>query len=372
MKKVAILTLGGYFNYGNRLQNYALQEVVKSLNFDIETIKNNTYDVSVLKSREKRMFERFRNKSLRLICKVLKNRIINFVYKKRIEKRTSVFKQFTLDYICETDFMILDDNIIKSLGNQYDYFITGSDQVWNPDYLFGSSANFLTFAPKNKRISYAASFGVSLIPESHIEKYRQWISDMHKLSVREDDGAKIIKELSGRDAPVLIDPTLLITKEKWLSIARAAYNKPNRDYMLTYFIGGMPLKYKEKINIIVKERNLEVINLGNILEKKTYETGPSEFIDYINSSSIFCTDSFHGVVFSILLGKPFIVFKRVESAASMYSRIDTLLDKFNLNSRKIENMEINESVFRIDYSHIPPILEEERAKAFEYLQDALK
>lgn len=372
MKKVAILTLGGYFNYGNRLQNYALQEVVKSLGFHTETIKNNAYDASASESRKKRMFDRFRNKSLRLICKILKNKIINCIYKKRIEQRISIFKQFTLDYIYETDFMVLDGDIIKSLGKRYDYFITGSDQVWNPDYLFGTSVNFLTFAPKNKRISYAASFGVSLIPQSHIEEYRQWISDMHKLSVREDDGAQIIKQLSGRDAPVLIDPTMLITKEKWLSIARAAYNKPSKDYMLTYFIGSMPLKYKEKINIIVKERNLEVINLGNILEKRTYETGPSEFIDYINSCSIFCTDSFHGVVFSILLGKPFIVFKRVESSASMYSRINTLLDKFNLNSRKVENMEINESIFKIDYSHIPPILTEERAKAFEYLKDALK
>lgn len=63
---------------------------------------------------------------------------------------------------------------------------------------------------------------------------------MHRLSVREDAGAKIIKDLTGRDAPVLVDPTLLLTKEKWLFIAKEADNKPKKKYMLTYFLGGVP------------------------------------------------------------------------------------------------------------------------------------
>lgn len=193
---------------------------------------------------------------------------------------------------------------------------------------------------------------------------------MHKLSVREDDGAKIIKELTGKDAPVLVDPTLLLTREKWLSIAKEASNKPKGKYLLTYFLGGIPDNYKKQIKNIVKENKLEVINLGDIREKETYITGPSEFIDYINNCSILCTDSFHGAVFSILLEKPFIVFERIGST-SMYSRIDTLLNKFKLNYRKAENMTWGEDVFNIDFSHIPSILSSERKKAIDYLNDAL-
>jgi hypothetical protein len=79
---------------------------------------------------------------------------------------------------------------------------------------------------RHKRIAYAPSFGVSEIADEHKENYKEWISGIHKLSVREDDGAKIIKDLTGRDAPVLVDPTLLLTKEKWMTISKEAVNKP--------------------------------------------------------------------------------------------------------------------------------------------------
>ena len=111
--------------------------------------------------------------------------------------------------------------------------------------------------------------------------------------------------------------------------------------------------------------------LGGIREKDSCTTGPSEFIDYINSCSIFCTNSFHGAVFSILLEKPFIVYERQGTFLSMYSRINTLLDKFDLNSRKIENIRSNNDIFNIDYSHVPSILERERKKSFDYLKEAL-
>ncbi len=259
----------------------------------------------------------------------------------------------------------------EDLSERYDYFITGSDQVWNPNNLHGTSFFFLTFAPKHKRIAYAPSFGVSEIKPEFVKDYKEWISGISSLSVREDDGAKIIKELTGREAPVHVDPTLLLTKEKWLSISKEADNKPKGKYLLTYFLGGVPPQYKDQINRIVEENNLEVINLGDIKEKDTYRTGPSEFIDYINSCSVFCTDSFHGAVFSILLEKPFIVYERMGTSLSMYSRIETLLDKFDLRSREAKNIKSNEDIFSIDYSHVSPILDAERNKSFEYLKNAL-
>ncbi len=370
MRKVAIITLRGYFNYGNRLQNYALQESLKSLGFYVETIKNNTKNI-IGKNNKIKKLSRLKNKSPKLICKILNKKIATYLNRKIIDERIKVFRKFTLDYIKETNFMILDDNIIDMLSDRYDYFVTGSDQVWNPDYLYGTSINFLTFAPKHKRIAYAPSFGVSEIKPEYKEKYKEWISEIPWLSVREDDGARIIKELTGRDAPVLVDPTLLLTKEKWLSIAKEAKNKPKGNYLLTYFLGGIPPKYKKQIKKIAKVNNLEVINLADIRDKETYRTGPSEFIDYINSCSVFCTDSFHGAVFSILFEKPFIVYERMGSTLSMFSRIETLLKKFKLESRKAENIKSNEDVFNIDFSHVPAILEAERKKSYDFLKEAL-
>ena len=375
MKKIAILTLNGYFNYGNRLQNYALQEILKTYKFDVETVINNTkeiYNKNKMDNNTKiNKLIKLRSNSIPQIYNKFKNEFVRYINKQNIVRRTEVFKKFTLDYIRETDLIISEDNIPVDLSNKYDYFITGSDQVWNPDYIYGSSIFFLTFAEKHKRIAYAPSFGVSEIKPEYKEKYKEWISEIPWLSVREDDGARIIKELTGRDAPVLVDPTLLLTKEKWLSIAKEAQNKPKGNYLLTYFLGGIPPKYKKQIKKIAKVNNLEVINLADIRDKETYRTGPSEFIDYINSCSVFCTDSFHGAVFSILFEKPFIVYERMGSTLSMFSRIETLLKKFKLESRKAENIKSNEDVFNIDFSHVPAILEAEKKKSYDFLKEAL-
>ncbi|KUO49303.1 MAG: hypothetical protein APF76_15995 [Desulfitibacter sp. BRH_c19] len=368
MRKIAILTLNGYFNYGNRLQNYAMQEVLENLGFYCETIINDRAKGGA--SLAKRI-NNLRKNSIKDIYIKTYYRIWRNIRKDTIAKRTEEFKSFTLNYIKETDYAISKSDISGNLSERYDYFVTGSDQVWNPQNLHGSSIYFLTFAEKHKRIAYAPSFGVSEIKPEYIENYKKCLSGMHKLSVREDDGAKIIKKLTGRQAPVLVDPTLLLTKDKWLSIAKEAGNKPKGKYLLTYFLGGIPDNYKRQIKNIVKENKLEEINLGDIREKETYRTGPSEFIGYINDCSIFCTDSFHGAVFSILLEKPFIVFERIGST-SMYSRIDTLLNKFKLNSRKVENMSWGDDVFKIDFSHVSQILDVERKKALDYLKKSLE
>lgn len=373
MKKIAIVTLNGYFNYGNRLQNYALQETIKDLGFSVETIINEDANHS-----EIALKDRMKNLTSFPIAEIynkIKIKILLEMNNKELTKskeiRTKIFKEFTHDCINETSYTISQKKIPQHLSDKYDYFITGSDQVWNPNYNYGSPINFLTFAEKKKRIAYSPSFGVSEIETEYIKNYKKWISGIYKLSVREDDGARIIKELTGREAPVLVDPTLLLTKEKWLSISKTANNKPKVKYLLTYFLGGIPKVHKQQIDNISKKYDLETINLGDIEEKETYRTGPREFIDYINSCSVFCTDSFHGVAFSILMKKPFIVYDRMGGSLSMFSRINTLLEIFNLNSRKNGNLDINEDVFDIDYSNVSYILEIEHKKAMDYLKDAL-
>lgn len=374
MKKIAIFTLNGYFNYGNRLQNYALQEALKSLGFNVETVINNTKYINkknkLISTVSK--IHKLKTMPLREIYTKLNGKISNYLYKNKADQeRTEVFKGFSSLYIVETDYSVSEDNIPNDFSSRYDYFVTGSDQVWNPNFGNRSSIYFLTFAPQNKRIAYAPSFGISKFPQEYKENYKVWLSEMSRISVRENAGAKIIKDLTGRDANVLVDPTLLLTKEKWLSISNIPANKPMKKYLLTYFLGPVSKERKSMIKSIATKNDLEIINLANKQDKVAYLAGPSEFIDYINSASVFCTDSFHGVVFSILMETAFVVFERKDNLQPMNSRIDTLLVTFNLQSRLEKNIKNNQQIFEVDYSHIAPILASERKKSFDYLKEAL-
>lgn len=372
MKKIGIVTLNGYFNYGNRLQNYALQEVLKHLGFEVDTIINDakiTNSTSIKKAKISRMSE----KSLKELLVIASNKYKNYLYRDKLnEQRADIFKEFSKKHLSEINYNISEDSVSETLAKTYDYFITGSDQVWNPSYINGSSIEFLTFAPSNKRISYAPSFGVSQIPIEYTEKYSLWLSEMAQLSVREEAGAKLIKELTGRDATVVLDPTMMLIKEKWLSISKAPSNKPTKKYLLTYFLGDISKERKKLLKDIAKRNDLEIVNLAQIKDQTPYLSGPSEFIDYINSAAVFCTDSFHGAVFSILLETPFIVFTREGKSPSMNSRIETLLKTFKLESREAGNIQTNNQIFEVDYTHTIPILEKEQEKSYNYLKQALE
>lgn len=376
MKKIAILTLNGYVNYGNRLQNLAVQEVLKDLGFYVETIIINT--IPKVKNKENITTKKI-NSLKRLNVKELSNKIQfkawRYLHKNEIKQldlnRIELFKIFTRDNIVETDYCISDERLPFDLSAKYDYFVVGSDQVWNPAFNHGSSIYFLTFAPKCKRISFSPSFGISKISAENHENYKIWLNEMASLSVREEVGAEIIKELTGKVASVLVDPTMMLTREQWLYIAKNTSGTLPEKYLLTYFLGGIPGDCKDKIKKIARDNNLEIVNLGDYRYRNTYLTGPGEFINYINSACVFCTDSFHGAVFSILMETPFIVFKRESSTESMFSRIETLLEKFDLKSRKAQDIISNDQVFNIDFTHIPSILDAERKKTWDYLRKAL-
>ena len=338
MEKIAILTLNGNPNFGNRLQNYALQKVLRDFNFESETIINATNIPRDNRSHKQIFLEGDLHKKIKMI----KTKLSVEFYKKQDQKRKIAFEAFVKKYIKEMDFSIEPGRIPHDFHKNYKYFIAGSDQVWNPNIPAVSELSFLTFAPKEKRITYAPSFGVSNIPNEYEEDYRNWLMGIEKLSVREEAGAKIIE------------------------------NKPKNKYILTYFLGDITKDVQQKINSIAKKNNLEIVNLAMKKHKKYYETDPSEFIDYINDASIFFTDSFHGCVFSVLLETPFVVCDRAghSEKENMSSRIDTFVNKFNLQSRKLEKI-TNNDLFNCNYEETNKILEMERKEAYSYLKEIL-
>lgn len=111
----------------------------------------------------------------------------------------------------------------------------GSDQVWNPEHRYGSQIDFLRFAPAEKRVAYSPSIGLDQLPLKYEGKYKKWISEIPMVSIREDAGAKIVKELTNRKVPVLLDPTMLLGKEEWKTIFKPSSGKPSGNYLATYF-----------------------------------------------------------------------------------------------------------------------------------------
>ena len=369
LKKIGLVTIVDYKNYGNRLQNYAGQQVLKSLGYDVITIVNKPLKNKA--SRKRNILKLLRGKSIDDIVRKALRVMDRKKRKSAFENKVERFKQFSNTYIQESNFIISADSVPNNFENEFDYFVVGSDQVWNPNYRKGSPIDFLTFVPQEKRVAYAPSFGVATIPSEHTENYRKWLSEFKSLSVREDAGADIISDLTNREAVVLVDPTIMLTKKEWLDIAKAHILKPENPYLLTYFLGEIPKEVKALISMLSKKNNLEVVNLGSYEQIERYAVDPSEFIDYINSADIFLTDSFHGAVFSIILEKQFIVFNRVSKVPSMNSRIDTLLTKFSLIDRKWESVKLTQDYFGADFSHTVPIFEYERTKAYNYLKSAL-
>lgn len=375
MKKIGILTINDYSNYGNRLQNYAVQEVLKELDTDPTTVVNLTKTAKTFeqKTETSASEQKF---SADQAYKTFKRKLYNGTHKKKIaelkEEKVKRFKAFTDTYISETDYSIKDGEVPADLNDQFDLFVTGSDQVWNPTFKHFSEIDFLTFASNDKRIAFSPSIGISEIPEPFVEDFTKWLNGMASLSVREEAGAEIISELTGREAEVLLDPTMLLDRQHWLDLARPFKNKPSKPYLCTYFLGDTYLEQKKEIEQMAKKYNLELINLGNQYDLRQYEADPAEFLDFIASSELFLTDSFHGTIFSILFEKPFVVFNRTGRLMSMNSRIDTILKKFKFEERKWEDMKNNANYLAIEFDHVDAILQKERQKAEDYLKQAIK
>lgn len=341
-KKLGIVTLNGYFNFGNRLQNYALTRVLEKKGFDVYTLWN-------INKKEK-----------------MKNFIKSKLFFANKYDRFRKFYKFSKTNMKELDMN--DKNI-----NMLDYFVVGSDQVWNYKLMDKDKTWF--YAPKNKKtISYSASLGPSEIPESFGEKLSSMLKEYSSISVREEKGKELLSNIiPKKEINVNIDPTLLLNDTEWKNIAK----KPNKNvpskFIFVYFLGDI---HDENYNIIKKyaaEKNAKIIN---ILDENSefYSAGPEEFIYFIENSLLVCTDSFHACVFSFIFNKPFLIFKRTGVGISndLYSRIENLIVKFKLDNREFKGNYINDEVLNVNYEKGHKVLIDESKKANDYLNKSLK
>ena len=357
MKKIGIITLTGYNNYGNRLQCYALSKYCNdNFNADFFVLKNYPY----LNNRRLIL--------LRMIKHYIKERNkkkVLYQNPKEIE-RTKKFLEFekNIKYYPKTI------NAYTNL-NMFDYLIVGSDQIWNPNCGGLRDVDLLKYVDDRKKISYSASFGLNNVPIKYKEKTRKSISSFKCISVREERARQIIEELTCRkDTEVLIDPTMLLTSQEWDKVTKKPDKLTSKKYILNYFLGNLSNNTKNEIERIAKENNCDIINILDVNDP-FYASGPAEFLYLEKNAFLICTDSFHASVFSILYNRPFVVFEREGKGINMNSRIDTLLTKFKLNDRKYNGENITQKNIEHDYSEAYKVLDIEREKSKRFLKSAI-
>lgn len=383
--KFGIITLVSD-NYGNKYQNYAVEQILSEYG-EVETYGlENLYNkpISAEKSKIKKLNPLYIREVLisRLMYKYDINRvdygiIRNLKYAKRNsekllmlqKKRSQRFKQFSDEKLHISSILLSRENITKDWVDSIDYFICGSDQIWNPNYATTSELAFCSFAPE-KTICLSPSFGVSEIPTYRMDDYRCWLKKISTLSVREDAGQKIIKLLTGRNAEILIDPTMLLPIEKWKQLCKAPKEELPEHYIVCYFLGRIDKEYYSKIAKFSKSEGLPVIMLFDITTTEYYTYDPAEVLYTIQHAEYVLTDSFHGSVFSILFHKNFYVFTRNEGNINMNSRIETLMEKFELVDRVFNGG--NKIISLKQWEKSDSILGKEREKAKKYLYEALE
>ena len=356
MKKVRIITIvDPNPNYGNRLQNYATQCVLNRMGYSVETVsfEKPLYSKRFLMRKWVHMFTKY---------KLTNN---SFFWKYGTVKYKN-FQFFNKKYL-----NLYHSRNIKKISIGADYFVVGSDQVWNPQWYDSDDLKrevfLLTFTESEKKVCFSPSFGVEKLPSEWKEYFKKYLSDIKNISVREEAGAKIVKELTGKDASVLIDPTLMLSKEEWLEIAEMPENIDCDDkYILTYFLGEKSDRVKEKINDL-QEQGYTVYNLNDKSRPEVYVLNPSNFVYMFANAKLILTDSFHACVFSFIFDKPFLVYNRKGLYANMMSRMETLLEKFDIERKYIDSG-LENDLFESNYENGKRQLKIEQKKVYDFLK----
>ena len=358
--KIGIITLYGEFNYGNRLQNYALQRTLELLGYKAVTLVVDS-KTNIMKKYLKKFLHK-KNDQIKLIPRNEK-------------KRERNIKTFTNRYI-NTEFYKTNDGKMPIKVNEFfDCFVVGSDQVWNPlfwgDERFDAEAYnyFLSFAEPQKRISYAASFGISELPEKYQKNFKHLLEGFNHISVRESDGADIVNSITTKLANIVLDPTMLLEVDEWRKVSSQGI-KPKFRYIVTYFLGDQENEFLLYINELSLKYGYEIINIMDEKCVEYYTGGPDTFLSLIDNAEICFSDSFHATVFSILFHTPFVVVDRKHSNNSnMNSRINTLLSKFDMIDRS--DWRRIEDPFKCSFEKANLILELEKKQSLIFLKDSL-
>lgn len=232
-------------------------------------------------------------------------------------------------------------------AKRYSAVVTGSDQLWSPAGLPTNYYNLMFVPDGVRRISYASSFGVKNIPWYQKTRTAQFLNRIEFISTRENRGSQIVKELTGRDVPTILDPVFMFDRAGWQRLVPVE-KELDEPYIFAYFLGENP-EHREAVKAAAKELGCKVVALRHLDQYvpgdesfgdiAPYDVGPDRFLNLLRGAAYVCTDSFHGSCFSIIHEKLFVTFNRYSEGAkhSKNSRIDTLCGNLGLQDRRYQS-----------------------------------
>lgn len=352
--KIGIITFINTINFGASLQAYALQEKINQLGYEAEIIQ---YTNKVIEEKEKN------SGKIKNINSLMKKIVMG----KGIKEKVKAFKEFEFQNM-KFGLQLTDENSISDLNNYYDYFITGSDQVWNMAITHEDWKYFLNFVnDDNKKISYAASFGNNIFPEEDKKIAGNELRKFKSISVREQSGRKLIKDISDKNATVVLDPTLLLNKSEWEE--KIKFKPKLEHYILLYFPQNKKkmFKFAKKLS---KRTGYPIVYLSISPRifwgtKTIYNASPDEFLGWMKNADYVITGSFHGTAYSLNLQKEFFY-----EPSGAGSRIDNIVKITGTESRSIENENVMGE--NINYKDVEEKLNSEREKSIEFLKKSLE
>lgn len=383
MGKVGLAIVTYTINYGTFLQAFATQNAINQLGFQTEIININSVIKDVSKQRKKYFAKQILNipevRSYFATIQSLIQKKINPGYKKYMQQRERCFHRFQNDFfslgpICNSW------SGLSEYCKKFSSVVVGSDQLWRPANIAG---NFYTlnFVPNEvNKVAYATSFGLSSVRKNQEQAVVNFLKRINFLSSREESGVQIIKNLTGRSAKWVCDPTLLLPKEEWEKhLQPSALVKG--DYILMYLLSSNK-QHRVYVKQLAKQTNCKIVGVlhgaGYICGDEKYvdevptNIGPFEFLNLIKNAKFVCTDSFHGCVFSTIFERDFYAFKRFcdDNNMSTNSRVTGLLNKLGLTNRLVQNF--NEfNLTPVNYENVKQEVRSFRAESLQYLNAAL-
>lgn len=363
MKTIVIVTINDVSNYGNRLQNYALATLLSQF--------GNVYTAKCESSSDG-WLRRF----LLPVKQILKtvhdcfDAVKNGNLLLKINLRQQ-FLNFTNQYVDDSRYSITFKDGLKS-HDSIDCLILGSDQIWN--YQWISKRTLIlrmgSFISANVPIiSYAASFGVSEVSDDVKPIFQRYLPRLKAISVREDRGAELVREMTGLDAKVVLDPTLMLDTDHWNKITRGFVSN-DKKYVLTYFLGDPSDMQEKTIQEYAQKHGCHIRRILDLRDEETYVAGPQDFVELFSKAQYVFTDSYHACCFSILYHKQFTVFNRagMEGKANMNSRMETLFRLFDLDGVMMDEGMAPE----IDYDKVDRLLAQHRKESQAWLDKAME
>ena len=365
MKKVGILTEHRARNFGSCLQAYALQTAINKLGHEANIVDyrpqaiENSFGVFIVD---------LYKQAGRNPVSLLKFAINTVVFSPLRAMREWKFYKYRKDkfVLSNCRFKKFTEDVKRKLD--YDAYVCGSDQIWNPKITYGLDEMYFAHPLNGKHISYAASIGLSDI-SNYEDDFKRLLGGLDTIAVREESAQKLLQPLTEKPVHVVLDPTLLLQKEEWMSLFEKR-ERPKQNYILVYSlkVDEEMVAYARKLS---EEKGLPVVFFDlrkrygkNSISKFTAE--PKEFLYYLYHADYVVTNSFHGTVFSVIFEKQFVCVPMQGTS----SRMTDLLHKLGLDNRLIsETFDIEKPV---DFVGARKILEEERTVSLNLLQSALE